>query len=1045
MKRSKISHPDDQPLAQLRLFSSGVGRRMNSLYPQIERSAAGIRKFLSETAGPETPIGIDLEFGDRGPTVLGLACGNFAGAVRWDQELARYAVALATERQTTLVGHSIVDADKPQVEEATGLKTPLDLWDDSMIAHWCNNAILCGMAGKDEEEGEAGSLGMMNLWAATSMVLAVPNWKDHWGAACTGYICPTCVTGDTKVWMADGTKQRINKLVRNKLYQNVLSVDKFGGVVSRPIVAHYVSSRNNRELYRLGYMYENPLRGGGSKKRVIVTEDHPVKTINRGYVRADKLLPSDLIDTGYEDFGDKAKRFLCGFLLGDGHITKQGQIKIVHSLKQYGYLKIKQRLFNRSTIYQQRDGIGITLPITPPTRFLSKQRQFNWLDYLSNNFTVESLAAWYLDDGCYHKHQGLIAVSSKTNEEINHLIELCKKTLNSDDIILRDTGVRKDIRFGSAAMVKLAEAISPYTPACLRYKLRHPHAKLTEFNPSLWSPGTISTFGASAIVSKVTDKNVKQVFCLGVEETNNFITDGGVLHNCDVLGYCAMDAYGGLKVFEENIRKIQKRGAYNIYDFRLRLTEVCVQMSRRGVRVDLDYIRTLDGEFAAKKETLFPSELHGRRREFEHFNPGSPKQVLEFFQNHNIALKSAQKKDTLKALEKQFAKAKLNLDATLERYKEALEDEGDTFRPPQGLPLELDLLCRLYLFKSEGKGLASWFDDKYIQSREGSIGIIHPRFNTTGTLTSRLSSSRPNFQNLVSRGFGAKVRKGVIANSPDEVIVKIDFGQLELRKVLHAAEVDPSRIPKDIFKDMVERSGENFMNAAKEFTPDKFAQNPLKAARDIAKSVSYGNIYGEGMVLLGRTEMSSAQVKKEVEEKALLVIPGWTFRNKQVAFTGANLAERLFHSSAPQFRRKALEIQEYYYQIFPENRLWHQRVCREIEDSNVVTTANGHMVELYTEKDVDAVRTAFSVKGQGEGALAVQEKMLWLADAEPLLQVHDELVFSKPKAAIRRIALEIAEVMQRESKEFPGFRCPVSVKYGPSWYEPEMEELKVEF
>lgn len=58
-------------------------------------------------------------------------------------------------------------------------------------------------------------------------------------------------------------------------------------------------------------------------------------------------------------------------------------------------------------------------------------------------------------------------------------------------------------------------------------------------------------------------------------------------------------------------------------------------------------------------------------------------------------------------------------------------------------------------------------------------GVLYPKYNTTLTVTSRLSSSQPNFQNMPASGEMFEVIQGCLAAPDDSVCVSIDFSQLE--------------------------------------------------------------------------------------------------------------------------------------------------------------------------------------------------------------------------------------------------------------------------
>jgi len=78
---------------------------------------------------------------------------------------------------------------------------------------------------------------------------------------------------------------------------------------------------------------------------------------------------------------------------------------------------------------------------------------------------------------------------------------------------------------------------------------------------------------------------------------------------------------------------------------------------------------------------------------------------------------------------------------------------------------------------------------KGIQQNVYDNGILHPQVNQVRTATGRLSSSKPNFQNL-PRGSTAKVRKAIVSRFEGGKVLEGDFAQLEFRTAVWVAD-DP--------------------------------------------------------------------------------------------------------------------------------------------------------------------------------------------------------------------------------------------------------------
>lgn len=454
-------------------------------------------------------------------------------------------------------------------------------------------------------------------------------------------------------------------------------------------------------------------------------------------------------------------------------------------------------------------------------------------------------------------------------------------------------------------------------------------------------------------------------------------------------------------------KKIPRELITHLYKLSLALYNI----QKQGVRVDVDYINNLEKQLEDNKQSIFPcrweakvgkkgQELKSKELVWDApFNPRSPKQVMEWFKERGVLLDSTEKDDVEKAIR---------------RYAEATD--GET----------LQWLEKLEEYKSEGKSLKAWFDGRHIHN-----GFMYPRFSCTSTSTGRLSSFHPNFQNIPRVGFGKKVRAAIIPR-PGFKLVKADYSQLELRMVLWYAGVRED-FSDDAFTWLVQAGGGVFEEAAE-------AVGNGKSARDMAKSVSHGGDYGEGIVVLYPKDFNRARIKSAIDKGALVVDRDWEYNGGIVSFTGINLAERFFGSATFENRKRALEIQEAYFKRFWQIREWQKQVSREAE-RGFARSASGRYLELHGTAE-DKLKIALALKGQGSGADYCQEAMIkyYERDNTPLLQVHDELVFEVPVETSNKNILEFFSTMSEESKFFPGFSCPAKVKVGMNWLD--MEEVK---
>lgn len=518
--------------------------------------------------------------------------------------------------------------------------------------------------------------------------------------------------------------------------------------------------------------------------------------------------------------------------------------------------------------------------------------------------------------------------------------------------------------------------------------------------------GFMDLYSAASLVTNVPNwKNCRGSACYGPCPTH------------DVCGYCCIDAWAGGEVFIVNRERLLKRGFnWKTYELRAELANYLHKMETRGVKIDRRFVANFSENLETLREGLFPAGADG---EPIPFNPRSSQQVEAWFKQRKIALKSNQKNDIRKALE--VTAAKFGFDSI-----EALEQAED-------VPEALSVLHKLDQYKGSGKGGDAWFADKYFDKE----GLVHPRFIYVGTSTGRLSSSKPNFQNVPSRGWGALIKAAIIPHDPDFDIIDADLGQLELRDVLYQAGFDIRSIKGDALQFIVEQGGDRF---------DRAAQIAGGEARDIVKTVVYGGQYGEGLQIYTGADLLRPTTQREIAAGAIRLytpqyVPwltkAWEYGGGIVGFTGANLAERLFGDKSWESRKKALEIQDDL--IFGGDlriiREWQIKTLDEIESKGYVDLPNTQFLRLNGSPR-DNAKVGLAFKGQGLGAVHAQATMLACIRENktlPLLQVHDSLVYAVNRSWSDRKVREFIEPMFGETSVLPGFKAPGKVKRGRNY------------
>ncbi|MCA1841488.1 MAG: DNA polymerase I, partial [Actinobacteria bacterium] len=254
--------------------------------------------------------------------------------------------------------------------------------------------------------------------------------------------------------------------------------------------------------------------------------------------------------------------------------------------------------------------------------------------------------------------------------------------------------------------------------------------------------------------------------------------------------------------------ELKKRGASDLfYDLELPLAAVLAEVESHGVKIDVDYLKRLSKETAEELQAI---ETQIYLAAGESFNIGSTRDLSRILYD-KLGLKASKKTST----------GKFSTDASvLETLREA--------HP----------VVELILRHREKAKLKSTYLDALPPLADPKTDRIHCRFNQTVAATGRLSSERPNLQNIPIRTEeGLRIRRAFITE-PGHVLIVADYSQIELRILAHLSKdeelVGAFRRGDDIHK----------LSIAKALGIDTSEVTPQ--LRSIGKMVSYGVTYGMG-------------------------------------------------------------------------------------------------------------------------------------------------------------------------------------------------------
>jgi len=275
-------------------------------------------------------------------------------------------------------------------------------------------------------------------------------------------------------------------------------------------------------------------------------------------------------------------------------------------------------------------------------------------------------------------------------------------------------------------------------------------------------------------------------------------------------------------------------------------------------------------------------------------------------------------------------------------------------------------------------------------------GRVHTSFNQALTATGRLSSSRPNLQNIPIRTErGQQIRKAFVAPDPDTVILSADYSQIELRLMAHMC-------------------GDTNMTEAFLHGVD-------------VHSVTASRIFGVSL------EEVTPQMRRTAKTANFGILYG---------ISAFGLAQRL---RIPRVAAK--KIIEDYFAGFPTIQQWIENTKAQASRDGYVQTLMGRRRYLPDINSRNATarslaeRNAVNAPVQGTAADIIKLAMIKVDEriaAEGLrgrmvLQIHDELVFESPRSEVETLTA----IVKQEMENVISLSVPLTVEcnYGDNWLQ----------
>jgi len=376
-----------------------------------------------------------------------------------------------------------------------------------------------------------------------------------------------CFHYDTRVKLADGTSEKIGKIVNQRMDVEVLSYNRDTGEFEPRRIKNWFDNGRTDEFLQ----FTVQANGGNGRHNFASTPNHLILTEN-GYRRAGELRVGDCVMTSVPYYlSPIQEQVVLGSVLGDGSLRRASevntQLRIGHGAKQIEYAQWKQSLFAGLVKYEATNSRGghnfDTIPMYELTGLLEQNYCLEGRgkgrkapsEAFVERLTPLAIAIWYMDDGTFdtaRQNRCSICATGLPEAQQRMLI----KWFNERGIAPK-LDSRGRINFDSTQTPKLHALIAPYVHPSMDYKLV-PDMR-GKFVPIEVEPQVAYRAVPMPIVDIYAKPQSKKThrFDLEIEGNHCYIVDGVIVHNSPETtpGGRALKFYSSIRL---DIRRVQQ-------------------------------------------------------------------------------------------------------------------------------------------------------------------------------------------------------------------------------------------------------------------------------------------------------------------------------------------------------------------------------------------------------------------------------------------------------------------------------------------------------
>jgi len=387
-----------------------------------------------------------------------------------------------------------------------------------------------------------------------------------------------CLSYGTRVTLADGTQEKIGKIVNQRMAVEVLSYDPdLGAVVPKKVVNWFDNGITD------GFLQITVARpGGNGRAQIGCTPNHQIRT-PAGWREAGQLAVGDRVLQSVPHYlSDFQWEVILGGLMGDGALssTRSGhgaRYRFGHGCKQVEYADWKASLLANLGSSRSSRADGAVFYDFQPLAELAELRRAMYVggkkvlseDYLKR-LTPLSLAIWYMDDGCYtDRAEGLQERTRDGSGRIEICVEAMEPTSRQRlrDYLADTWGINPRLRlvgagrkavlaFSKEEAAKFHALIAPFVHPSMEYKLQARFRGRFMVEP-VFAPvrHELIPLPVVKVAPKPPTRSMHR-FDIEVEGSHNYLADGVVVHNSPETtpGGRALKFYSSVRL---DIRRIE--------------------------------------------------------------------------------------------------------------------------------------------------------------------------------------------------------------------------------------------------------------------------------------------------------------------------------------------------------------------------------------------------------------------------------------------------------------------------------------------------------